>query len=74
LNPEKLVQLKQWAAHKQGIVSMKLLDEPLGLITCSIDKHVKIWSLKGELWGDIYLLKESYDKKWAFPFEWKKKQ
>jgi hypothetical protein len=36
--------------------------------------HVKLWSLDGELWGDIYLLKEKYDKKWKYPFDWSEKK
>jgi len=35
---------------------------------------VKLWSISGELWGDIYLLKESYDKKWKYPFNWMQKK
>ena len=35
-----------------------------------MDKHVKVWSLHGKLWGDIYLIKESYEKNWSFPYNW----
>jgi hypothetical protein len=30
--------------------------------------------MEGELWGDIYLLKESYDKQWKYPFDWSEKK
>ena len=43
---------------------------PYGFITSSADKHIKIWSLNGQLWGDIYLSKENYDKNWCFPYNW----
>lgn len=47
---------------------------PFGFITTSNDKHVKIWSLFGQCWGDINLLKESYEKNWSFPFKWEEKR
>lgn len=34
---------------------MTKLQEPNGFITCSSDKHVKLWGIHGELWGDINL-------------------
>jgi hypothetical protein len=39
-----------------------------------MDKHVKIWSMFGELWGDIYLLRENYEKHWCFPYKWKEQR
>jgi hypothetical protein len=39
-----------------------------------MDKHVKIWSIFGEQWGDIYLLRENYEKNWWFPFNWKEQR
>lgn len=53
---------------------MEFIENPDGIITCSVDKHVKLWSLEGELWGDIYLMKEKYDKKWKYPFDWLQKK
>lgn len=43
-------------------------------MTCSPDKHVKLWSMNGELWGDINLMKENYDKQWSYPFDWSEKK
>jgi hypothetical protein len=33
-----------------------------------------LWSINGELWGDIFLLKEKYDKQWVYPFDWSEKK
>ncbi len=50
------------------------MEKPNGIVTCSIDKHVRLWSLDGELWGDINLMKENCDKKWTYPFDWTDKK
>jgi hypothetical protein len=43
--------------------------DPTSFITCSVDKHFKIWSPSGELWADVNLGK--FDEKiWSFPFDW----
>ena len=51
---------------------MARIDEPLGFITASVDKHVKVWSYKGEDWGDILIVGENPVRKWSFPYDWKK--
>ena len=53
---------------------MSKLKKPLGFITGSIDKHVKIWSLLGELWGDLRIVGEDPVHYWNFPYDWKEYQ
>ena len=43
-------------------------------MTSAADKHVKLWSLEGQLWGDINLLREGGDKQWTYPFDWTEKR
>ncbi len=35
-----------------------------------MDQHIKIWSLKGELWGDIVIVGDDPVKRWSFPYNW----
>jgi hypothetical protein len=45
----------------------------LGLISTSDDKHVKVWSVTGQLLGDINLVHEKVKlDKWDFKFDWAK--
>eukprot|EP00347_Sterkiella_histriomuscorum_P016786 403351858 len=72
LDAKQCIQIKEYKGHKLNINSVKEIQcAPYGFMTTSMDKHVKIWSLFGKLWGDIYLIKENYDKNWCFPFNWK---
>ena len=64
----------QWFAHKGQVNSINFIENPDGIITCSAEKHVKLWSLDGTLWGDINLMKENYDKQWTYPFDWSEKK
>jgi WD40 repeat protein len=73
-NSERYVKVMQWFAHQAQINSITFLDNPHGILTCSTDRHVKLWSLDGELWGDINLLKENTDKMWTYPFDWSEKK
>jgi hypothetical protein len=68
------VKQLQWFAHKGQINSINFLENPDGIITCSTDKHVKLWSLEGILWGDINLMNEALDKQWSYPLDWSEKK
>jgi hypothetical protein len=68
LDPSQNIQVKCWRGHAKPITFMNNIDEPRGFITCSFDRHVRIWSREGTLWGDIYLAKERIHKNWSFPF------
>ena len=71
LDAKQCVQIREWKAHKLAMNSVREIEcHPFGFITTSQDKHVKVWSTWGVLWGDIYLPKENYDKNWLFPFDW----
>ena len=73
-NSQNYIKELQWFAHFGQVSNIQFLSSPDGVITCSHDRHVKLWSLKGEMWGDINLLKENYDKQWVYPFDWSEKQ
>lgn len=36
-----------------------------------MDRHFKIWSMKGELWASINISRYDYSQNfWKFPFDW----
>ncbi len=41
-----------------------------GFASGSLDRHVKLWSMQGELWGDIVIVGEDAVKRWNFPYDW----
>lgn len=62
-------------AHRECIVSMNLIDyERKGLITCSTDRRVRVWSQYLDLWGTLDQRRERLDRKWNFPMDFKNKQ
>lgn len=45
--------------------------ELVSFISSSMDRHFKIWSMKGDLWAAINLTKyDSASNYWRFPFDW----
>ena len=65
------VMIKRWEAHQQSVINLISINEPLCYITCSHDKHVKIWGKDGEMQGDINLVKPG-KQFWKIPFDWVK--
>ena len=65
------VLYNKWEAHNNQINKITKIKDPLSFVTCSLDKHVKVWSLEGELLGDINLVKLG-NNFWKFPFDWVK--
>ena len=63
------VLIKRWYAHQAGITSLVHVEEPSCLISCGIDKHVKIWTLEGDILGDINLGRLG-NRLWNFPYDW----
>jgi len=61
----------KWEAHTNQVNKITKIKDPVSFISCSIDKHVKIWSLEGEILGDINLVKLG-NNYWRFPFDWVK--
>lgn len=49
---------------------MRRMERPEGFITTSLDRHVKVWSRSGELWGDIVTFGENPVACWQFPYDW----
>ena len=69
------LRISKWKAHKGSIVDMKMISHMHGLMTSGKDKHIKVWSYDGELWGDIDMLALGVQdpviqNKWNFPFNW----
>ncbi|CAD8060727.1 unnamed protein product [Paramecium primaurelia] len=62
--------IRQWVAHSSAIVKINKIRELVSFISSSMDKHFKIWSMKGELWSDISLAKYDGSNYWKFPFDW----
>ena len=65
------VLYNKWEAHSNQVNKITKIKDPQSFITCSLDKHVKVWSLEGELLGDINLVKLG-NNYWKFPFDWVK--
>jgi len=63
------VLFNKFEAHNNQVNKITKIKDPLSFISCSIDKHVKVWSLEGELLGDINLVKFG-NNFWKFPFDW----
>mmetsp|Transcript_32203 Transcript_32203/g.102435 ORF Transcript_32203/g.102435 Transcript_32203/m.102435 type:complete len:1151 (-) Transcript_32203:159-3611(-) len=45
--------LAQWQAHSDAVLGIECVQDPEAIITCSADKHVKIWTMSGELLGTL---------------------
>jgi hypothetical protein len=71
---EDMVLVKEWQGHQETINSLRSIQDPPALISCSSDKFVKIWSRTGDLWGSIDLTTPELPKKWHFPFDWEGKR
>ena len=67
---EKYLIINEWEGHKDQISSLFLIPNPLGFVSGSLDKHVKVWSYLGEEWGDINIVAEVPVRNWNFPFNW----
>ena len=68
------IHVKELHAHAEAITSIELIEDPQSLITCAMDKKVKIWSRSMELWGCINLLSTEEPEQWYFPYNWEKKR
>ena len=51
------VTIKRWHAHTSAVNSLTKLKKPAGFISCSLDQWVKLWSLDGDVYGQINLVK-----------------
>ena len=67
---EKCLILKEWEGHKDKVSCMSKIDKPLGFVTGSVDKYVKLWSYLGEEWGVINILADYSVIRWNFPYNW----
>jgi len=67
---ELCILINQWQAHREQICSISRIERPNGFITASTDRHVKIWSREGKLWGEIATYGENPVIFWQFPYDW----
>lgn len=74
LSLEKKIQKNEWQGHSDQIITLKYISDPRSLLTCSLDRLLKIWTLEGENWGVINLAVPELPRKWYFPFKWKKRR
>ena len=59
----------QWRAHRGGVVSVNLMKDLSGLISCGNDQLVKIWSMDGKMWSQVSLTQ--FNRRiWNFPYDW----
>ena len=47
--------VNEWRAHNDQVNGIARIKKPQGFITSSLDKHVKVWSREGVLWGDLVI-------------------
>lgn len=73
-NVEDGTLIKEWQGHNEAISSIVSMKDPQGLVSCSLDKTVKMWSRSGQLWGCIDLLSNFMPSSWNFPYNWEKKK
>jgi WD40 repeat protein len=72
--PEETLLVKEWQAHSAGVNSIRIIENPKGIVSCSADRTLKTWSLHGELWGVIVLNGTELPRAWKFPFDWEAKR
>ena len=60
----------EWQGHRGRINCLAKIEKPLGFITGSIDKHVRVWSLYGDMWVDLTIIGKDPIIKWEFPYDW----
>jgi hypothetical protein len=53
--PEALKIATSWQAHEGYIVSLVPTTSPPALVSTDGDKHVRVWSTSGELWGHFQM-------------------
>ena len=63
------VLVTQWLAHTMTVTRINKIKDPPSFVTCSLDKHFKIWSLSGAMWADVNISRFD-EKEWFFPFDW----
>lgn len=64
------VFVKCWKAHRDAICSLDTIAERTeGFISAGKDKFIKVWSPRGELWGQFNIIRMTKPM-WAFPYDW----
>lgn len=67
---EESIVVNEWQGHDGQVTCAAKIEKPLGLITGSVDKHVRVWSLYGEMWVDLTIIGKNPIVKWDFPYDW----
>ncbi|DBA03065.1 TPA: hypothetical protein N0F65_003312 [Lagenidium giganteum] len=47
------VVMARWRAHHGVVRCLRVVDEPLSIVSCSCDKHVMVWTLDGACLGSL---------------------
>jgi len=53
----KTVLLQKWEAHGTSVGKLEKLEKPVSVVSCGMDKTVKIFSLEGEVYANVSLVK-----------------
>jgi len=67
---DRLMLYNLFDAHHDMITCISELNNPAGIVTSSMDQHVKLWSINGDLWGDLTIVGADPVIKWNFPYDW----
>lgn len=74
IDAENDILVREWKAHEDSINCLRAIHEPKSILSCSLDRYIKVWSREGEVWGIINLCSPEVPKKWFFPFDWEGKR
>jgi len=66
---EKYLLFSDSIPHKDLICDIEKIDKPKGYISSSFDRHFMVWSIEGELWGDISTHSDNPIVYWRFPID-----
>eukprot|EP00826_Nyctotherus_ovalis_P031485 TRINITY_DN2516_c0_g2_i2.p5 TRINITY_DN2516_c0_g2~~TRINITY_DN2516_c0_g2_i2.p5 ORF type:complete len:144 (-),score=38.69 TRINITY_DN2516_c0_g2_i2:820-1251(-) len=62
--------MHEWKAHSDQVYAISRIAKPDGFVTTSLDKHVKLWSREGTLWGDLIICGPNPALFWNFAYDW----
>lgn len=67
---ELCILTHEWTAHGDQVCAVSKIAKPEGFVTSSLDKHVKLWSREGVLWGDLDVCGADPALLWNFAYDW----
>jgi WD40 repeat protein len=66
-----IILLAKWKAHHGNIKSIRIVEEPKSIWTCSQDKTIKVWDFEGNCLGQLFASQEEVDSSNAENIKWK---